>query len=77
MAFTPKYPFRGATFLHNAQSTHRDTSAYEWGGQFTALTTPEGLSTAAASESSISSFANNFDTLLLMHWFPLDLEKKG
>lgn len=23
------------------------------------------------------SFANNFDTLLLMHWFPLDQEKKG
>lgn len=34
-------------------------------------------STAAASESSISTFANNFDTLLLMHWFPLKWEKKG
>lgn len=59
------------------QPPTRDTPACGWDGQFTALTTPEALSTAAARESSISSFANNFDTLLLMHWFPSDWEKKG
>lgn len=48
------------------QPCTRDTSACGWGGQFTLLTPPEGLSTAAAPESSISSFANNFDTLLLV-----------